>query len=573
VFVRKYLVPIGIFCCMILAWFTAPGEASAAGLAAMSVAVSSSTISPGSQFTVSINVNPNNAVAGMQFSFSYDSSLITVYSVDEGTLLKQSGASTYFNEGQTSNSAGTVTRVWGVISSPSRTVSVAGTFATISMKAGTKTGTSALTLTGVVVSDVSGQSVPVTVTSGQVTVGQASSPTPTTGAGGSSASGTAAPAASVPAGGASASGGGGGGGGGFSGGGGFGGGGGAPPPRDVMPPEISAVAFKDLTRTGATIDWNTNEVSSSQVVYWAASENVTAADETLVTAHSVTLTELLPVTEYQFKVRSHDRANNVAESGNFTFTTPGKPASFILSNLKTDADKVKVNEPLTGSVMATNAGEVRGDYLLNVTISSGNDSEVIRKFLTVEPGLSQEASFSITRALPGAYQVKVEGMTRSFTVLRATAPVPQIAYFLVSPSQADQTHPGSASISYGVFNDADAATHVSLVMSVLMDGQFLEEVSLFSGKLEGSGTAGIADYVPPSGWANGTYGFRCQLKSGDAVVATVAQQTLDVQVPRPATVRWYVLGMIIGILGMVAAVTTIVLMMRRAQFFEEWTDH
>jgi len=563
---------------MILACFTAPSAASAAGQAQVSVAVSSSTVSPGSDFTVSVTVNPNNAVAGVQLNLSFDPSLVTVNSITEGTFLKQGGASTSFDSGSINYSTGTIIGVWGVITSPGRTVSTAGTFVTISMKAKTAAGTSSLSLASVFVGDGNAQALSVTVSSAQVTIGQPSSPPPATGASsntasttpasGASAPAASAPAAVVPAAGASggAASAGGGSGGGFGGGGGY-----AAPPRDLTPPEISAVTFKDLTRTGATIEWNTNEASSTQVVYWATSENVSAADETPVTAHAVTLTELFPVTEYQFRVRSQDRANNLAESANFTFTTPGTPASFTLSNLRTDTDTVTVNEPLTGSVLVTNLGEVRGDYLLNVNISSGSEYEVIRKFVTVGPGLSQEVGFSITRAVAGKYQVKVEGMTIPFTILPASPPVPQIAYFLVSPNQADQTRPGSASISYGVFSDADAATQVSLVMSVLVDGQFLEEVSLFSGRLEGSGTAGIAQYTPFSGWANGTYGFRCQLKSGDAVVATVPNQTLDVQVPRPATVRWYVLGMIIGILGMVAAVTAIVLIMRRAQFFEEWT--
>jgi len=77
-----------------------PFQATAAGSAVVSVSPTSQTVNSGTQFTVNIAVQPNNAIAGVQFNLSFNSALVTVVSVSEGNLLKQNGASTYFSPGQ-----------------------------------------------------------------------------------------------------------------------------------------------------------------------------------------------------------------------------------------------------------------------------------------------------------------------------------------------------------------------------------------------------------------------------------------------------------------------------------------
>jgi len=147
-----------------------PGLAVAASNAVVSVTAPSGTLSPGQQFTVNISVTPNNAIAGMQLNLTYNPSIVTANSVTEGNLLNQGGASTYFNAGQIDNVAGTITGVFGAIISPGQTVATAGTFAVITMTAGSNGGNCTLTLSNVVVGDINGNSVPVTVNNGTVTV-------------------------------------------------------------------------------------------------------------------------------------------------------------------------------------------------------------------------------------------------------------------------------------------------------------------------------------------------------------------------------------------------------------------
>jgi len=130
-------------------------------------------VNPVEQFTVEILVEPETAIAGVQFNLAFDSSLVTVDSVAQGNLLSQGGATTYFSAGAIDNIAGTISGVAGAITTPEQTVSTAGTFAVITLTAGTQGGISPLTLSSVVVGDINGQPVQVSVVSGQVAINQA----------------------------------------------------------------------------------------------------------------------------------------------------------------------------------------------------------------------------------------------------------------------------------------------------------------------------------------------------------------------------------------------------------------
>jgi hypothetical protein len=141
-----------------------------AGTTAVSVSAPSQPVGSGEQFIVSIFVSPSTAISGMQFNFEFDPSLVTVNSVEEGDLLGQDGASTYFNPGEIDNQSGTLTGAFGVITSSGQTVSTQGTFATIRLTAKTQGGSCPLGLSNVVVGDINGNSVPVSVENGEIAV-------------------------------------------------------------------------------------------------------------------------------------------------------------------------------------------------------------------------------------------------------------------------------------------------------------------------------------------------------------------------------------------------------------------
>ncbi|HET8760486.1 MAG TPA: fibronectin type III domain-containing protein, partial [Nitrospiria bacterium] len=110
------------------------------------------------------------------------------------------------------------------------------------------------------------------------------------------------------------------------GGGGDSGGGGGGTPSDTSPPIFSGVTVGvgTLTSDQATVTWNTDEPSTSQVLYGItrAYASSSTLDSTLVTSHSVTLYNLTPSTTYYLKAKSIDSAGNPNTSIEVIFTTP-----------------------------------------------------------------------------------------------------------------------------------------------------------------------------------------------------------------------------------------------------------
>jgi len=92
---------------------------------------------------------------------------------------------------------------------------------------------------------------------------------------------------------------------------------------DTTPPTIANAQAIDITTTQATITWQTNENSTTQVEYGlTASYGLqTTIDTNLTSSHSVNLTNLTANTTYHFRVKSKDSSNNEAVSPDYTFTT------------------------------------------------------------------------------------------------------------------------------------------------------------------------------------------------------------------------------------------------------------
>ena len=99
-------------------------------------------------------------------------------------------------------------------------------------------------------------------------------------------------------------------------------------PSDTTPPVISNVQVSSTTDTTALIEWATNEPSDSQVRYGTVTGNYSYLKNniTLVTNHSVTLTDLDPSTTYYFRVASLDfSGNGPTTSDELYFTTDSAP--------------------------------------------------------------------------------------------------------------------------------------------------------------------------------------------------------------------------------------------------------
>src|SRR5262249_19495797 len=102
----------------------------------------------------------------------------------------------------------------------------------------------------------------------------------------------------------------------------------SPPPTDTTPPTISSVTTSNISSTGATLTWTTNEPADSQAEYGLTTSygSQTTLGTALVISHSVTISGLSANTTYNYRVKSRDAAGNLATSQTLTLTTsPGGP--------------------------------------------------------------------------------------------------------------------------------------------------------------------------------------------------------------------------------------------------------
>jgi len=97
---------------------------------------------------------------------------------------------------------------------------------------------------------------------------------------------------------------------------------------DTIAPVISDIQATPGD-TAAAVTWTTNEPATSTVAYGqtTAYEGGIVNDDTLVTEHTIVLTDLISDTLYHYQVSSADGSGNVASSTNLTFTTTasGRP--------------------------------------------------------------------------------------------------------------------------------------------------------------------------------------------------------------------------------------------------------
>ena len=89
------------------------------------------------------------------------------------------------------------------------------------------------------------------------------------------------------------------------------------------PPLISGINTTNLTNTSVTVNWTTDQASTSVVNYGTTTGyGLSSSTPAASTTHSVTLTGLTPGTTYNFVVVSALSSGPSAISGNNVFTTP-----------------------------------------------------------------------------------------------------------------------------------------------------------------------------------------------------------------------------------------------------------
>jgi len=130
---------------------------------------------------------------------------------------------------------------------------------------------------------------------------------------------------------------------------------------DTTAPTISSVATSNLTPSGASVAWATNEGSDTQIEYGTSTAYgaSTTLDPTLVTSHSATLSGLSASTLYHYRVKSRDAAGNLAVSGDFTLTTADNPTSTGGSITQTNVSDFQQGTDSNIVVTNTSGGELQ----------------------------------------------------------------------------------------------------------------------------------------------------------------------------------------------------------------------
>ncbi|HVP05115.1 MAG TPA: fibronectin type III domain-containing protein [Dehalococcoidia bacterium] len=133
--------------------------------------------------------------------------------------------------------------------------------------------------------------------------------------------------------------------------------------QDTTAPTISNIAATNIVDDGATITWQTDEGSSSQVSYGLTSSygTTTPLVPGPTTTHSVQVSGLAPSTTYHYKVTSTDAAGNTANSSDRTFTTTSEsgPQNTVTTTFHTTGADFALGD-LSGTAVTEDAGgEVR----------------------------------------------------------------------------------------------------------------------------------------------------------------------------------------------------------------------
>ena len=142
--------------------------------APVTVSPLSQTVNASTPFEISIDCVPQQPVKAFELKLSYNPSLVQVNSVSEGDFF--SGYTTFFSEGVIDNTAGRVINIYNLIVGQGN-VTEAGSLVTINLTARTISGTSALTLYDVRLTNES-EYLEISVVSGSVTVTGGSTPPP-----------------------------------------------------------------------------------------------------------------------------------------------------------------------------------------------------------------------------------------------------------------------------------------------------------------------------------------------------------------------------------------------------------
>lgn len=160
------------------------------------------------------------------------------------------------------------------------------------------------------------------------------------------------------------------------------------------------------------------------------------------------------------------------------YQSTGMP-KFAVSNLTITPNKVKVGEQVNISIIVSNNGAQQGKY--SVVLRIGGVVENITD-LTLPPGASQTASFTVIKDAPGDYYTDIDGLGGFFTVIPLNPPSFTVTNFSVGPERVKQGQP--VTITASVINTGEVAGGHTLILRVKGIAESQKDIALAPGKTE-----------------------------------------------------------------------------------------
>jgi hypothetical protein len=242
--------------------------------------------------------------------------------------------------------------------------------------------------------------------------------------------------------------------------------------QTAPPPTISSVAVNSIANTSAIVTWSTDQAASSQVSYGVTTMYTLSStlDPALLTAHSVTLTGLMPGTQYDFDVMSANSLSISSTSSNATFTTTGTAPGPVMSNIGSSGvmgGTATVNWTTDeASTSVVNYGTTTG-YGSSVSV----DGLVTTHSVTLT-GLSPSTAYDFDVASANSANTTSTSANQTFRTTSNTAPPPVISYLSywgITASEATITWSTNeltnTAVAYGTTNALDQLSPVQTTLS------------------------------------------------------------------------------------------------------------
>jgi len=152
---------------------------------------------------------------------------------------------------------------------------------------------------------------------------------------------------------------------------------------------------------------------------------------------------------------------------------------FAVSNLIITPNSVKVGEPINVSVIVLNNGIQTGKYSVVLRISGvvENISD-----MTLPPGASQAASFTVVKDVAGDYYADIDGLGGFFTVIPLAPPSFIVSNFSVGPERVRQGQ--AVTVTASVTNVGEVSGTHTLVVRIKGISECQQDITLGPGQTQ-----------------------------------------------------------------------------------------